>query len=489
MLLISEREMIKEELLFLIENGELLLSSKRYDEFLEKLVNILSSLEESLSLYRFLELLSNVILILEKNDEHDSLDFLIMALDLLQSNEEYIDELDFESINLDTFLLQSTKQHLLHKSVVQNLSILNLLKKEKLEYFLKFDKLNLKIFNELKDIDNIDIVLAPFNEFIIQKIRKMTNKPIIVVSSNDKENIDRFDNIFFVSNKLDEDEFNEAIIEVLNSYECKYVKEHINNINNLKPLGETITKLQNIDENTSLRDISKIISSDLALSTKLVSLVNKPFFGVVKEITSVNQAITFLGKEKTLAYAFSLEISEKLGVVLNNYGLSEEKFNKINFLRLQLANLWYRKVSFSDFIVISSAAMLGNIGKLFLNPIIENLDNFNKERFSEFVKFDRIFAEKDILDTTTEKISANLLTHWGFSNELINSIYYANNIDNSIPEYRHLAIANYVIFNTFDLNDEVDDKVVSNMVDFLNEMNFDSNLYLEAIDKIKSSNS
>ena len=488
MLLMSEREIVKEELFFLVENGELLLSSKRYNEILEKIVTILSYLNEELSLYRFLELLANVIVILEKSDDHESLDFLIMAIDLLKDNEELIDEMDFESIELDTFLLQSTKQNLLNKNVIQNLSILNLLKKEKLEYFLKFDKLNLKIFDELKDIDKIDIVVAPFNEFLIEKVRKKTDKPIIVVSSKAKEDVDRFKDIFFVSNKLDEDEFNEAILEVLNSYECEYIKDNINKIDELKPLSDTITQLQNLDESTSLRDISKIISQDLALSTKLVSLVNKPYFGVIKEITSPSQAITFLGKEKTLAYVFSLEISDNLGISLENYGLSEDKFNKINFLRLQLANCWYRKVSFSDFIVISSAAMLGNIGKLFLNPIINNLDSVSKEKFQEFVKFDRLFAEKDILDTTTEKITANLLTHWGFSNELINSIYYSNNIDNSLEEYRHLAIANYVIFNTFDLNDEVDMKVVNNMVDFLNEMNFDSSLYLQAIEKIKNSN-
>jgi hypothetical protein len=65
---------------------------------------------------------------------------------------------------------------------------------------------------------------------------------------------------------------------------------------------------------------------------------------------------------------------------------------------------------------------------------------------------------------------------------------YSNNIDNALNDVKKLAIVNYVIFNTFDLNSEIDMKVVQNMKDFLDEMNFDSSIYLEAIEKIKENN-
>jgi len=488
MLFISQREIIKEDLLFILENGELLLSSKRYEELLSKIVDVLQLLDNTnMSLYRFLEIFKNILLILETKkkilDVGDVLDFLIMAIDSLKAEEDDIFEMEFENMTLDTFLLQSSRQMInLNKSIIQNLSILNLLKRDNLTYFIKNDDLNIKVFKELKDMDKIDIVLAPFNEFIINKVRTKTDKPIVVISNNEDENLDEFENIYFLSNKMDEDEMNESLIQVIHTYQCNHIKDKLQNIETLKPLGETIIKLKALKEEASLREISKIIAQDIGLSTKLVSIVNKPFFGVIKEITSVNQAITFLGKEKTLAYAFSLVISNNLGVKLENYGLNEDKFNKINFLRLQLASLWYRKINFSDFIIISSGAMLGNIGKLFLDNIVEEVD---KEKFTKLVKIDRLFAENEVLQTSTEEISANLLTHWGFSNELINSIYYANNIEDSLQDIRHLAIANYVIFNTFDMNDKIDMRIVNNMVDFLNEMNFDSELYLKAIEKLK----
>jgi len=489
MLFMSQREVIKENLLFLLENGELLLSSKRYQEVLEKIVDILELLDrETIPLYRFLEIFKDIILILEIKKEiknfGDILDFFIMALDNLKEFEDEIYDMDFEKIKIDTFLLQSSKQiAIINSSIVETLSILNLLKKDNLIYFLKNENLNIKIFKELKAIDKIDIILTPFNKTIIEKVRKKTDKPIIVISNNNEnESLENFENVYFVSNKMDEDEFNKTILEVFHTYQCEYIRSKVFELKKLKPLGETIIKLKNLPEDTSLRDISSIISKDIGLSTKLVSFVNKPFFGVIKEISSVQQAITFLGKEKTLAYSFSLAITEHLGIKLNNYNLTENRFNKINLLRLQLASLWYRRVNFNDFITISSAAMLGNIGKLFLNHIIDYLD---KEKFQTLLKIDRVFAENEVLKTTTEEITANLLTHWGFSNKLIDSIYYSNNIEKAMSDTKHLAIANYVIFKTFDLNEKIDDKIVKNMVDFLNEMNFDSTLYLKAIKKIK----
>jgi len=487
MLLMSDRERIKSDLLFILEKGEILLSSKRYDELLEKIIDILSILPEDLAIYRFLELFQKIVVILKDGhvEDYEILDLLITSIELLKGYENEIEEMEFENIDIDTFLLQSSRQILsLNKIIVENLSILNLLEKDKLRYFLQNNgELNVSIFTELKDINHIDIVLAPHNATIVQKIREITDKPIVVVSDkNNSDDLDKFENIFYVSDKLDEDEFNESLIQILNTYKCEYIKKQIESINNLKPLSKTITALQNLPESASLREISNIISEDIFLSTKLVSLVNKPIFGVSKEITSVNQAITFLGKEKTLAYAFSLEVSKNLEIKLDNYNMTEDQFNNINHLRLKLASLWYRKINFSDFIVISSAAMLGNFGKLFLNPIIDKID---KEKFRTLVKFDRLFAENEILQTSTEEITSHLLTTWNFSSILIDSIYYANNIEAAPNEIKHLAIVNYVIFNTFDTNDVIDDKVVSNMKDFLKEMNFDYNKYLEAIDKIR----
>jgi len=488
MLLMSDRENIKEDLLNILENGEILISSQRYDELLSTVIEVLSYFDNESrekSLYRYLELMKEILFILSIR-EVDVVDLLITAIDILKNYEEMIEELNFEDIEIDTFVLQSAKHSIFtNKEQIDSLSVLNLLDKNRLRYFLTHDDTNIKIYTDLKDAHRIDLIIAPCSKKIVERIRRKSKKPIVIVSDGKKkEELSGFEHIYFMSNKSDDDEFYEGLVQVLNTYQCEYIRDKTTDFE-IKPLSDTIVKLKNLDENASLREISVIISKDIALSTKLVQYVNKPYFGVTKEISAVNQAITFLGKERTLAFAFSSGVKDCLGIDLSFYGLDEEKFNKINFLRSQLAAYWYKKVDFSEFIIVSSAAMLGAIGKIYLNEVLKETDTIRQEKFKKYIKFDRLFAEDDVLEISSEKISAMLLNKWGFSNELVNSIYYASDIESSPAESKHLAIANSVIFNTFDLNDELDMKVVRNMADFLQEMNFDKNLYLEAIERIK----
>ncbi|MCU0558815.1 MAG: HDOD domain-containing protein [Desulfobacterales bacterium] len=61
-------------------------------------------------------------------------------------------------------------------------------------------------------------------------------------------------------------------------------------------------------EAPSISEISEIISADSPLSAKVLQAVNSPFYGLSRKITSVRQAIVFLGLNtvKNLALSFSL---------------------------------------------------------------------------------------------------------------------------------------------------------------------------------------
>ena len=71
------------------------------------------------------------------------------------------------------------------------------------------------------------------------------------------------------------------------------------------------------DEDVNLRDIAEVISRDVALSGRLLKVVNSSFYGLPRKIASVNQAVVVLGlaSVKTLALGFSLagNISGSIG--------------------------------------------------------------------------------------------------------------------------------------------------------------------------------
>ena len=88
----------------------------------------------------------------------------------------------------------------------------------------------------------------------------------------------------------------------------------------LKALSQKIGKLPTLPgvaikilqamrrETPNIGKISEIISADAPLSAKVLRVVNSPFYGLSNKITSVHQAIVYLGLNtvKNLALSFSL---------------------------------------------------------------------------------------------------------------------------------------------------------------------------------------
>jgi diguanylate cyclase (GGDEF)-like protein len=58
----------------------------------------------------------------------------------------------------------------------------------------------------------------------------------------------------------------------------------------------------------SMQDLAKIISKDPALSAKILKVINSPMFSLTREVTTVRQAVMWLGVQsvRTLALSFSL---------------------------------------------------------------------------------------------------------------------------------------------------------------------------------------
>ena len=90
----------------------------------------------------------------------------------------------------------------------------------------------------------------------------------------------------------------------------KDLKDIANKIGKLPTLPGVATKIMQAmqRETPNLSEISEIISSDAPLSARVLKVVNSPFYGLSNKITSVHQAMVYLGLNtvKSLALSFSL---------------------------------------------------------------------------------------------------------------------------------------------------------------------------------------
>jgi diguanylate cyclase (GGDEF)-like protein len=130
--------------------------------------------------------------------------------------------------------------------------------------------------------------------------------------------------------------------------------------------GIAIKLIEAVGKNEpDINEISRIISTDAALATKIIKLVNSSFYGFASKITTVEHAIKMLGLNtvKSLALSFSL-MTEFSGAKAK--GINYSKFWKDSLVGAISAKLLAEKVQRSFSADAFFMGLLQNIGSLLL---------------------------------------------------------------------------------------------------------------------------
>ena len=79
--------------------------------------------------------------------------------------------------------------------------------------------------------------------------------------------------------------------------ENSILRKAITNVDDLPILPAIYDKISRMTRNpdTSARDLATVISDDIALTSKLLKLVNSPFYALPRKITTIPQAIVIIG--------------------------------------------------------------------------------------------------------------------------------------------------------------------------------------------------
>ena len=203
------------------------------------------------------------------------------------------------------------------------------------------------------------------------------------------------------------------------------LQERIEKIKTLPTLPEIYTQLVSelSSPNVSLNRITSIITQDVAISAKLLQVVNSAYFSLSTQIRSIQQAVNYLGIDTVKSVVLSAEVYSCASGCAKISGFS-------------LAELYKRAVtvgSKSRFIAYSfgltgsqvdnalTAGLLHDIGKLVL------LKGFAEEfkaacAHSEKENIPLHIAEEKVLGANDASIGGLLLTSWGLSKSVIQAV-------------------------------------------------------------------
>ncbi|HIC43055.1 MAG TPA: HDOD domain-containing protein, partial [Sulfurimonas sp.] len=260
----------------------------------------------------------------------------------------------------------------------------------------------------------------------------------------------------------------------------------LKSIENLKPLPQSLIdiNLYRKDPNAPVAGLTSIIMRDPQLSAKVLKFVNSAAFNLASNIASIQHAITLLGKEQVIALALQTVVEDTFDIDLSAYGIDVDRFYEISQQRMLLIMNWYKKISYDDLALLTTAALLGSIGQIIISEDI--IKHNNVEGFKALMlETEPAAAEVEFNNTTAEDITADIMTHWGLDDSLVQLVRYSRDLANAPDDLKSLSLAMHIVFRTC-LSDgrPLENDLKEHLVELLTELNFEPKYYLDAVEKL-----
>ncbi len=253
------------------------------------------------------------------------------------------------------------------------------------------------------------------------------------------------------------------------------IRSRLDEISDILTIPDVLVEVNTLIRSpySSASDIAKVINRDLALSAKILKLVNSPYYGFTKQITSINYAIVILGYNTIRDLAISVFILD----------LIDDKecgdFNPKSFWQFSVnvgiiaEHLVERsRLMRNDGIYV--AGLLHEIGVVILNQ-------FFPDEFSAAYRYARennctlLQAENTILDFNHIVISEYILQRWNFPETILDVCRYCYSPEISKDLLPYVIHMSNIFCRVLRLGNPADNAIPELSAKALNVLNIDEN--------------
>ena len=200
------------------------------------------------------------------------------------------------------------------------------------------------------------------------------------------------------------------------------VRDIVGRLDKLPSIPETYTLLTRSIEDPSARtdDIARIVQRDPAMCAKVLQLVNSAYFGLSRPLSSVNQAISYLGLDLLKGLALTLNVfasTEKRSAS----GISFEKLQQRSIVIAKLAKLFISDPKEAE--AAFTAGLVHDVGVIILALSMP-------DRFGEFTRLaaesgtHTYDIERERLGATHAEVGGFLLGVWGLPLPIVEAVAY-----------------------------------------------------------------
>jgi HD-like signal output (HDOD) protein/ActR/RegA family two-component response regulator len=228
-----------------------------------------------------------------------------------------------------------------------------------------------------------------------------------------------------------------------NLLEDESIKRIVSQTETLPSLPEVYTQVINElqSQDPSVKKIAEIISTDLAMTAKILQVVNSAFFGLVRKISNPGDAVMLLGTETIKALVLSVKIFSEFNQKKFAWFNFDELFNHSMSVSM-FAQTISKKEHLDQSLVNNSlmAGMFHDLGKLIL---VTNFQKPYQKVLAEAGKTGQNLwdLERELFGTSHAEIGAYLMGLWGLEYPVIEAIAFHHRPGKSLSNSTGLLTA------------------------------------------------
>lgn len=197
----------------------------------------------------------------------------------------------------------------------------------------------------------------------------------------------------------------------------------------LPTLPDVAMRLLDLQKNPNVSgaEMAQIIERDMALTTRVLKLVNSPFFGLRHEVTSVQQAVVFVGMTNLRTIVIAGAVSNMFDRDGAVGSFQRAEFWKHSLAVAAVAKSLATQTRISDPQIAFTAGLIHDMGKVVL-------DRYLHEDFAKIVRLmdERRMVMRDaelaILAVDHAEIGHHLGLRWNLPDVLREAIGYHHNV-------------------------------------------------------------
>jgi len=203
----------------------------------------------------------------------------------------------------------------------------------------------------------------------------------------------------------------------------KKIEKILDNIKRLPPFPLVALKIMHIamDEEASVQEIVEIIQYDPSITANVLRWCNSPYFGLRRKITSIKEALVYLGSKHLLEIVMLSSCAPYLEKSVAGYELAQGELWRHSVACAIMSQILAKKIKEDDAVVFTGG-LLHDIGKIVLSEFVK--DTFDK--IIQLVKkgYDFLSAEKEIIGMDHAELGGRIGEKWGFPEEITKIITY-----------------------------------------------------------------